>query len=58
TGLSASDLGDEAPQLGLFDRDEKKRAALNRQLDKIADRFGTRAVVPADLLDRKRSREE
>jgi DNA polymerase-4 len=54
TGLSASDLGGEAPQLGLFDAEARRRTRLNRSLDAITERFGDRAVLPADLLEKKR----
>ncbi len=50
TGVHAGDLGTEAPQLGLFDGDRKKRERLNKSLDAIADKFGDGAVLPADLL--------
>jgi DNA polymerase IV len=56
TGVHAGDLG-ARPQLGLFDALEpqtQKRARLNASLDRIADRFGPDAVVPADLLGRKK----
>jgi hypothetical protein len=45
-----------ATQLGLFDArgPTSKRALLNASLDRIADRFGPDAVVPADLLARKK----
>jgi DNA polymerase-4 len=50
TGVHAGDLGAEAPQLGLFDGDRKKRERLNKSLDAIAEKFGDGAVLPADLL--------
>jgi DNA polymerase-4 len=50
TGVHAGDLGAEAPQLGLFDAERKKRERLNRSLDAIAEKFGSGAVLPADLL--------
>jgi len=56
TGVHAGDLG-APPQLGLFDAlapEARKRARLNASLDRIADRFGPDAVVPADLLGRKK----
>ena len=56
TGVHAGDLGG-APQLGLFDEprpDARKREQLNASLDRIAERFGPDAVVPADLLQRKK----
>jgi DNA polymerase-4 len=54
TGVSASDLGEHAPQLGLFDAKAARRARLNRSLDEIAGRFGAGAVLPADLLGLKK----
>ena len=55
TGVHAGDLRG-ATQLGLFDArgPTSKRALLNASLDRIADRFGPDAVVPADLLARKK----
>src|SRR5207248_160821 len=56
TGVHAGDLA-TPPQLGLFDESQpaaRKRARLNASLDRIADRFGPGAVVPADLLARKK----
>jgi DNA polymerase-4 len=50
TGVHAGDLGAQAPQLGLFDADRKKRERLNKSLDAIAEKFGEGAVLPADLL--------
>jgi DNA polymerase-4 len=54
TGVSASELGAREPQLGLFDEQAKRRARLNRSLDAIAEKFGPGAVLPGDLLKRKR----
>ena len=62
TGVHAGTLGGDAPQLGLFDlaprgqrpRELQKRTRLNQSLDAIAERFGKDAVVPADLLPKKR----
>jgi DNA polymerase-4 len=55
TGVHAGDLGGTA-QLGLFEPKgpANKRALLNASLDRIADRFGPDAVLPADLLERKK----
>src|ERR1700730_3476632 len=50
TGVHAGDLRTAAPQLGLFDEGRRKRDRLNRSLDAIAEKFGTGAVLPADLL--------
>jgi DNA polymerase-4 len=57
TGLSVSGFAGEAErgQLDLFGAatpDDGRRRALNAALDRIADRFGDRAVVPADLARR------
>ena len=53
TGVSMQELGgDEAPrQLGLFTEPEKPRRSdkLNAALDKIAERFGNKAVTTADI---------
>ncbi|TMA25473.1 MAG: DNA polymerase IV [Deltaproteobacteria bacterium] len=53
TGVHAGDLGPAAPQLGLFQEEAKKRERLNRSLDRIAEKFGPDAVLPADLLKKK-----
>jgi hypothetical protein len=50
TGVHAGDLRTAAPQLGLFDEGRRKRDRLNRSLDAIAEKFGSGAVLPADLL--------
>jgi DNA polymerase-4 len=51
TGVHAGDLGPGAPpQLGLFDEERVKRDRLNKSLDAIAEKFGSDAVLPADLL--------
>ena len=52
TGVSAQDLGGSDRQLGLFDGASTPPARterLNEALDRIADRFGARAVTTADL---------
>jgi len=54
TGVHAGDLGPAAPQLGLFDAETKKRERLNKSLDAIAEKFGPGAVLPADVLEKKR----
>ncbi|HEX9576980.1 MAG TPA: DNA polymerase IV [Myxococcales bacterium] len=54
TGVHAGELGRRAPQLGLFDEEAKKRERLNRSLDEIARKFGPDAVLPADVLEKKR----
>jgi DNA polymerase IV len=55
TGVHAGDLHGGS-QLGLFEAKGRggKRALLNASLDRIADRFGPDAVVPAHLLTRKK----
>ena len=50
TGVHAGDFAGGAPQLGLFDGSRRKRARLNQSLDAIAEKFGSGAVFPADLL--------
>ncbi|MFT3841997.1 MAG: DNA polymerase IV [Myxococcaceae bacterium] len=50
TGVSAQDLVEGEEQLGLFTPSgPSKNDKLNQALDKIADKFGSRAVVPADI---------
>lgn len=49
TGVSAQDLGGEAPQLALFSDGPKPRDRLNQALDKIAAKFGSAAITTADL---------
>jgi len=49
TGVHAGDLGTVTPQLELFDATRRKRERLNRSLDAIAEKFGSDAVLPADL---------
>jgi nucleotidyltransferase/DNA polymerase involved in DNA repair len=52
TGVHASGLA--KAQLALLDAEAQRRSRLNASLDRIADRFGEGAVIPADLLERKR----
>jgi DNA polymerase IV len=55
-GVAASDFVDPRPQTDLFaaaPSNGKRSKALNAALDRIADKFGTDAVRPLDLLDRK-----
>jgi DNA polymerase-4 len=52
TGVHVSGLG--KAQLALLDAPAQRRSRLNASLDRIAERFGDGAVVPADLLERKR----
>ena len=40
--------------MGLFDRDRNKREALNRSLDAIAEKFGSDAVLPGDLVQARK----
>jgi len=52
TGVTAQELVGEADQLALFDAaPPPKSAALNKALDAIASKFGSAAVVTADLKD-------
>jgi DNA polymerase-4 len=50
TGVHAGDLTASTAQLGLFDAGREKRERLNRSLDAIAEKFGSSAVLPADLI--------
>src|SRR5437868_9102322 len=54
TGVHAGDLRPHAPQLGLFDGERQKRERLNKSLDAIADKFGSDAVLPADLVQARK----
>jgi DNA polymerase-4 len=66
TGISVSGLAGAAErgQLGLFGAKglapppDERRRALNAALDRIAERFGDGAVVPADLAHRPRRGEQ
>jgi len=54
TGVSMQELGTgggETRQLGLFTEPEKPKKSdkLNAALDRIAERFGTKAVTTADI---------
>jgi DNA polymerase-4 len=52
TGVSAQNLVAAAPpQLGLFAPPPTPAQALNRALDKIAERFGSSSVTTADVAD-------
>jgi DNA polymerase IV len=52
TGVSAQELVGAGEQLGLFAPEAPpKNDKLNQALDKIAAKFGTKAVVTADLAD-------
>jgi DNA polymerase-4 len=48
TGVAALELDEPERQLPLFGQDARRRQ-LNAVLDRIASRFGSQAVVPADL---------
>ncbi len=51
TGVSAHGLDGEAPQFELFDRKApSKTERLNAALDRIAEKFGSKALSPADVL--------
>jgi DNA polymerase-4 len=54
TGVHAAELSTAAPQLGLFDGDRKKRDRLNRSIDAIEEKFGSGAILPADLLEARK----
>ncbi len=54
TGVYASGFDRPAAQRSLFEREDEKRTRLNRSLDQINARFGEGALVPADLLARKK----
>ncbi len=54
TGVHAGDLGPAPPQLDLFDEERKRRERLNRSLDAIAEKFGSAAVLPADLVEARK----
>ena len=60
TGVSAQDLSAEgaAPQLALFRSGPTRADRLNAALDRIASKFGSDAVVPADVaeMEARRSR--
>ncbi|MBF5044948.1 DNA polymerase IV [Aggregicoccus sp. 17bor-14] len=50
TGVSAQELDTGAAQLGLFSAPPPRSAKLNAALDKIAERFGSKAVTTADIV--------
>ena len=59
TGVSAQEFDADEPQLALFAPEAPARSTkLNEALDRIAQRFGGTAVVPADLAGRTESRED
>jgi DNA polymerase IV len=50
TGVSAQEILEEAPQLSLFGEEAPKKSdKLNQALDAIAGKFGSTAVMPADV---------
>jgi DNA polymerase-4 len=56
-GLSVSGLGPAGRgQLSLLDPAGPRRERLGRALDRLAERFGDRSVLPASLLERRRPR--
>jgi DNA polymerase-4 len=55
TGVSVPDLGEADAQLALFDRGANRAQKLTTALDRIAERFGTRAVMPADVVAGERA---
>lgn len=58
TGVSGQELVPPAAQLDLFQAPAARRGKLNAALDEISRRFGSRAVVPADLADATDARTE
>jgi DNA polymerase IV len=55
TGVSAQNLVPAtAPQMGLFAPPPSPADALNRTLDKIADKFGAKAITTGDIAGKKR----
>jgi DNA polymerase IV len=52
TGVSGQQLVATSPQLALLAAPRTRSQRLNAALDRIADRFGGQAVVPADLASR------
>jgi DNA polymerase IV len=51
TGVAVQELGTGESQLGLFPEQPKRSDKLNAALDRIAERFGTKAVTTADVVD-------
>ncbi len=58
TGVSAQDLKAPEPQLALFTPPPARADKLNAALDKIAAKFGSAAVVTADLAGEERVADE
>jgi DNA polymerase-4 len=50
TGVSVQNLDEDEPQLGLFPTAPPRSSKLNAALDKIAERFGTKAITTADIV--------
>lgn len=57
TGVSAQDLNSGGGQLALFGARPRKTEALNAALDRIAARWGTKAVTTADLVEAEPERD-
>jgi DNA polymerase-4 len=53
TGVSVQELGGGPAQLGLFTEGPRRNERLNAALDRIAERFGTKAVTTADLVGKE-----
>ena len=54
TGVSVQSLEAEGPQqLGLFSAPPARSTKLNATLDRIAERFGSKAITTADLAERE-----
>jgi DNA polymerase-4 len=49
TGVSVQSLDEDEPQLGLFPTAPPRSTKLNAALDRIAERFGTKAITTADI---------
>jgi DNA polymerase-4 len=58
TGVAVQELGTGEAQLGLFPEKPKRSDKLNAALDRIAERFGTKAVTTADVVDSESDTEE
>lgn len=58
TGVSAQSLEEDAPQLGLFAAEPPRSSKLNAALDKIAQRFGTKAITTADIVEHRREADD
>ncbi len=58
TGVSAQELVGQAGQLSLFQTRPVRSQRLNQALDRIAERYGSKAVTTADLVGDTPSEEE